>query len=185
MPPDTRTRLPVLTVNVAALLRSTPGTTRRYPVADLHLDMGGDLLQAEPIAGVVRLTRTNRGILVDGTLKTALEESCGRCLAPVVTPVEVQLREEALPTIDIETGQPVDVNEEPDALRIDDRHVLDLGQPVRDAISLAEPMTVLCRATCAGLCAVCGRDLNLEPHRHEREPDPRLAPLARLLAEKE
>jgi uncharacterized protein len=51
---------------------------------------------------------------------------------------------------------------------------------VRDAINLAEPMNVLCRDACLGLCPECGRDLNLEPHRHERELDPRLAPLAAL-----
>lgn len=171
----------MLAINVSGLLRSTPGTTRRYPLADLRLDLGEDPIQTEPLGGLVRLTRTNRGLLVDGSLGTALLERCGRCLAPVVAPVEMELHEEALPTIDIETGQPADVAGEPDALRIDERHILDLGPAVRDAISLAEPMNVLCREACAGLCARCGRDLNLEPHEHEREPDPRLAPLARLL----
>lgn len=173
----------MLAVNVAGLLQSAPGTTRRYPVADLHVDLG-DLLQAEPIAGTLRLTRTNRGILVDGRLKTALVERCGRCLAPVTAGVDVELHEEALPTVDIATGQQVDPTEEPDVLGIDESHVLDLGPALRDAISLAEPMTVLCREACAGLCPECGRDLNLEPHRHESGPDPRLAPLARLLEAK-
>jgi uncharacterized protein len=42
-------------------------------------------------------------------------------------------------------------------------------------------MRVLCREACAGLCPGCGRDLNEEPHLHEAEIDPRLAPLGRLL----
>ena len=173
----------MLAINVAGLLGSTVGTTRRYPFADLRLDLGDDLLQAEPIVGSVRLTRTNRGLLVDGRLTTALVEACGRCLTPIAAAVEIDLREEALPTVDLESGQPLDPAEEPDVLRIDEHHVLDLEPAVRDAISLAEPMKVLCREACAGLCPDCGRDLNLEPHRHEREPDPRLAPLARLLDE--
>jgi len=173
----------VLAINVAGLLGSTAGTTRRYPVADLRLDLGDDLLQAEPIVGSVRLTRTNRGLLVDGRLATALVERCGRCLTPIVAPVEIDLREEALPTVDLESGQRLDPAQEPDVLHIDEHHVLDLEPAVRDAISLAEPMKVLCREACAGLCPDCGRDLNVEPHRHEREPDPRLAPLARLLDE--
>ncbi len=173
----------MLAINVAGLLGSTAGTTRRYPVADLRLDLGDDLLQAEPIVGSVRLTRTNRGLLVDGRLATALVERCGRCLTPIVAPVEIDLREEALPTVDLESGQRLDPAQEPDVLHIDEHHVLDLEPAVRDAISLAEPMKVLCREACAGLCPDCGRDLNVEPHRHEREPDPRLAPLARLLDE--
>ena len=171
----------MLAINVAGLLGSTAGASRRYPVSDLRLDLGDDLLQAEPIVGSVRLTRTNRGLFVDGRLETALVERCGRCLTAVMAAVEVELREEALPTVDLESGQPFDLAGEADALRIDEHHVLDLEPAVRDAISLAEPMAVLCRAACAGLCPDCGRDLNLEPHRHEREPDPRLAPLAELL----
>jgi uncharacterized protein len=171
----------VLAINVAGLLGSTAGTARRYPVADFRLDLGDDLLQAEPIVGSVRLTRTNRGLLVDGRLATALVERCGRCLTPITSPVEIDLREEALPTVDLESGQPLDLAGEPDALRIDEHHVLDLEPAVRAAISLAEPMRVLCREDCAGLCPDCGRDLNTEPHLHEREPDPRLAPLAGLL----
>ena len=137
--------------------------------------------QAEPIVGSIQLTRTNRGLLVDGRLRTSLLERCGRCLAPVTAGVEVDLREEALPTVDVESGQATDLSGEDSGLRIDAQHVLDLEPAVREAISLAEPMNVLCREACLGLCPECGRDLNLEPHRHEREPDPRLAPLARLL----
>lgn len=170
----------MLALNVAGLLGSTPGTTRRYPVADLRLDLGDDLLLAEPIVGSIKLTRTNRGLLVDSALTTALVERCGRCLTPVHVPLEIELHEEALPTVDLASGQPIDLSDEPEGLRIDDKHVLDLEPPVRDAIGLAEPMNVLCRAGCLGLCPECGRDLNLEPHRHERALDPRLAPLAGL-----
>jgi uncharacterized protein len=173
-------RRPVLAINVAGLLGSTPGTTRRYPVSNVRLDLGDDL-QVEPIAGSVRLTRTNRGLLVDGRLATALVERCGRCLTPVRAAVEVDLSEEALPTIELDTGRPVDLANDSDVLHIDEHHVLDLEPAVRDAINLAEPMRVLCRETCAGLCPDCGRDLNLEPHEHEPKPDPRLAPLAKLL----
>jgi uncharacterized protein len=46
---------------------------------------------------------------------------------------------------------------------------------------LALPDQILCRSDCAGLCAVCGRDLNVEPHEHaDGEPDPRWAALAEL-----
>jgi uncharacterized protein len=44
------------------------------------------------------------------------------------------------------------------------------------------PAQVLCRADCAGLCPVCGIDLNEAPpdHAHERAPDPRWAALREL-----
>jgi uncharacterized protein len=59
---------------------------------------------------------------------------------------------------------------------------LNLHDWVRDALALALPAQILCRADCAGLCPECGADLNTAgpDHRHEREPDPRWAKLSEL-----
>jgi uncharacterized protein len=58
---------------------------------------------------------------------------------------------------------------------------LDLSAWARDGLVLALPDKILCRSDCAGLCPVCGRDLNAEPHVHEdEESDPRWAALADL-----
>ena len=170
----------MLSYNVSGLLRATPGTARTYPVAGETMPIAEDVRLAAPIEGEVRLSRTGRSILARAQLTTALEERCSRCLRPMVAPVEVRLEEEALPSIDFETGLPVDMSAEPEALRLDDHHELDLGPSVRDAISLAQPIAPLHRPDCRGLCSVCGADLNEAlDHRHEDEPiDPRLAPLA-------
>jgi uncharacterized protein len=60
--------------------------------------------------------------------------------------------------------------------------VLDLRAWARDALALSLPVVLECRPQCAGLCSVCGIDLNTaEPgHGHPREPDPRWAPLSEL-----
>lgn len=170
----------MLSYNVATLLRSAPGTERRYAVDNLRMDIADDLQLAAPIAGEVRLSRTGRSIIAKAQLSTAIDAYCSRCLQPVVAPINVEIEEEALPSIDIDTGQPVGLDEEPDALRLDDHHELDLGEPVREAISLAEPISLLCRPDCQGLCLVCGVDLNsVAEHVHREEAiDPRLAGLA-------
>lgn len=166
--------------NVTGLLRSAPGTTRRYPVSGERIPIAEDLELAAPIEGELLLARTGRSILVRGQLSTALEETCSRCLRPTAAPVEVSVEEEALPSVDLETGAPLDTSEEPEALRVDDHHELDLAVVVRDAISLAEPIAPLCRPDCRGLCPICGADLNTAGnHGHEDESiDPRLAVLA-------
>jgi uncharacterized protein len=170
----------VLSYNVAALLRAAPGTERRYPVEELEMEIAPDLQLAAPIAGEVRLQRTGRSILARAHLTTAIDGYCGRCLQPVVAPIDVDIEEVALPSIDIDTGLPLHSDTEPDVLRLDDHHELDLGEPVREAISLAEPIALLCRSDCRGLCLVCGIDLNtVTDHRHQEESiDPRLAALA-------
>jgi uncharacterized protein len=170
----------VLSYNVAGLLRAAPGTEQRYPVELPAVPIADDLRLAAPIEGEVRLSHTGRSILARAQLTTAIEGTCSRCLRPVVEPIDVRLEEVAVPSIDIDSGLPVDDSTEPEALRLDEHHELDLDQPVRDAIALAEPITLLCRPNCAGLCLVCGTDLNTAgQHSHPDEGiDPRLAPLA-------
>jgi len=170
----------MLSYNVSALLRAAPGTERRYPVEALELPIAEDLRLAKPIEGEVRLSRTGRSILARAHLSTAIDGTCSRCLRAVVAPIDVDIEEEALPSIDIDTGLPVDRDAEPDALRLDDHHELDLGEPIREAISLAEPITLLCRPDCKGLCLVCGVDLNNDPDHHHADDDidPRFAALA-------
>ena len=175
----------MLTYNVAGLMRAAPGTTRTYEVADERLAVAEDVQLAAPVEGEVRLTRTGRSIFAEADLSTAIEETCSRCLNPFVAPIEVSVQEEALPSIDFETGLPVDTSLEPDALRIDQHHDLDLSEPVREAISLAQPIAPVHSPECRGLCSVCGIDLNLAPqHRHDDdEIDPRLASLAAWASE--
>jgi uncharacterized protein len=170
----------VLSYNVASLLRAAPGTEKRYPVDDVRLNVAEDLTLAEPINGEVRLQRTGRSVLARAHLSTAIEGYCSRCLKAVVAPIDVDIEEVAVPSIDIDTGLPVDPEADPDALRLDDHHELDLAEPVREAISLAEPITLLCREDCRGLCPTCGVDLNnVTDHSHTEDAvDPRLAALA-------
>lgn len=172
----------MLSHNVAGLLRAAPGTSERIAVRLTELEIADDVRLAAPVAGEMRLSRSNRSILVRGHLSTALAERCSRCLARVESPISVDIEEEALPSIDIDTGLPVDRSAEPETLRLDEHHQLDLEPPIREAISLAEPIAPLCRPDCRGLCLVCGADLNDDPeHTHgPDEIDPRLAGLGAL-----
>jgi uncharacterized protein len=171
----------MLSFNVSGLLRAAPGTSRTYPVTVDALPLAPELHLAAPVEGEVKLMKTGRSILATAQLATAIAEQCSRCLIAVSSPVRVSLQEEALPSIDLETGQPVDTTDEPDALRLDEHHELHLEGPVAEAILLAEPIAPLCRPDCRGLCAVCGVDLNMEPaHGHADDAiDPRLAELAK------
>jgi uncharacterized protein len=164
-----------LTYHVASLLTEPLGSTRDYLVAGVTIDLGEDLRQADPLEGAVHLARTNRGLLVTADLSTSLQAECSRCLQEIEVPIEVHIEEEALPTLDIKTGLPLDPRDEPDALRINDHHELELETPVREAIYLAEPIAPVCSPDCPGLCPTCGERLASGMHIHdEAEIDPRL-----------
>ena len=94
-----------------------------------------------------------------------------RCLGDAVVEERLSLRE-------YQATSP-DSDELTTPYLVDDR--LDLSAWARDALVLALPDKILCRPDCAGLCPVCGKDLNREPHSHGHdEPDPRWASLAEL-----
>lgn len=175
----------MLSYNVAGLLRESPGTARTFQiqVPPHELLIADDLELASPVQGEVKFSRTGRGILARGHVDTSLAEACSRCLNPVLTAVSVEIDQEALPSIDIDSGKPVNLDDEPDAIHLDDHHELDLAPTVREAILLAEPIAPLCRPDCKGLCLICGEDLNLAPDhpQHDDDIDPRLAGLAELL----
>ncbi len=164
-----------LTYPLAALLAEPAGSRRDYAFEGIALDVGDELALARPVAGHVRVSRTNRGVFVRGSIDTALALECSRCLRPIELPVELNLSEEVLPTIDIATGKPLDPASEPEIARLTDHHELQLEPIIREAIQLAEPIAPLCRPDCPGLCSVCGETLETGPHDHEEAPlDPRL-----------
>ncbi|MBR2177234.1 MAG: DUF177 domain-containing protein [Clostridia bacterium] len=63
-------------------------------------------------------------------------------------------------------------------------YMLDTDALLRDDILLELPSKFLCKDSCKGLCPKCGKNLNEgKCNCPEREPDPRLAALSRLLEE--
>lgn len=178
MTPRVRRGIEPLTFPLAGLLAQPPGTERAWPVAGITIPIADDLRLTGPIEGEVRVTRTNRGVIVDAPLQTSIAGTCSRCLIEIDLPIEVRIEEEVLPTIDLASGQALDTSAEPDVARLNDHHELELAQLVREAISLAEPIAPLCRPDCPGLCVVCGERLGAGHADHgDDDIDPRLAAL--------
>jgi uncharacterized protein len=173
----------VILFNVAGMLRQAPGVTREVALQDRYLAVGADVELAGPVDGLIRMQRTNRGILLRGAVEAPVRRTCARCLEPFVETVHLQLAEEYLPTVDPVHGSPLPPpapGEE--ALPIDAQHQIDLTPVLHDELALTEPMHPLCRADCPGLCPGCGRHMDVGScDCADEEPDPRLAALARLL----
>jgi uncharacterized protein len=169
-----------LTFNVAALLGEPGGSVRdlAFDGLELGLGIGEHLALARPADARVRLTRTNRGLLVDGDVRATLAETCSRCLRPIEVELHPEFEEEALQSVELTTGMPLDHADEPEVPRLTDHHEIELEPFVREAILLAAPIAPLCRPDCPGLCPECGEELGSGPHQHEEEPiDPRLEAL--------
>jgi len=138
----------MLEINVAQLLKSSIGTERIVPVSDCVdvTDYG-----KSNVIGSVKLMRTNRSVLVQGTLCTCIQVNCARCLESYSYPLELSIEEEYFPITDVTTGSTLDEPEEVDDFTIDEHLVLDLSEAVRQYVLLAIPMKPLCRADCPGI----------------------------------
>lgn len=153
----------MLIVDVSQLIKEPIGALRHY-----RIDESGD----SPVRGEVDLLRTDRGILVTGTLETEAKAVCSRCLGSFDQPLTINIEEEYL------------VKAEGGAFTISEDQEIGLTEVVRQYSLLAFPMKPLCRQDCAGLCPWCGYNLNLGPCGCPAgERDPRFAQLARLALE--
>ena len=157
-------------------LRLSSGEARRLElnVAIDPYQLGGQRYAVEPPRVPARLDisrTTGAGYALRLRFEATLDGPCMRCLEP------------ARPVFSVEALE-VDQPGEGDELQspyVKDA-VVDLRAWARDALALALPASLLCREDCAGLCPVCGADLNLEgpEHHHERAPDPRWAKLSEI-----
>jgi uncharacterized protein len=168
-----------LTFALSGLMAEAPGTVREYPLGPVMVEIDDDVTLARPVTGHVKLSRTNRGLVVDATVTTAMAGECARCLRPVEVPVTARIDEEVLPSIDLASGQPVPLEEDgdPEAPRLTDHHELELRPLVLEAISLAEPIAPLCEPDCPGLCPECGERREASHADHDAPIDPRLEAL--------
>jgi uncharacterized protein len=171
--------------NVATLLREPVGSTRSYDVDDMAAVPENGAVRREHVTGHADLLRTKDGVLVRARLRSDQHERCARCLRDLELELPFEIEEEFYPIVDILTGVKVEPPDAHGAFRIDDRHILDLSEAIRQYSMMTAPMAPLCRADCRGLCPRCGRDWNEGPCDCEPEPDERWSALAELLEKPE
>ena len=157
-------------------LRLRPGEEYRDEI-ELELEpfeLGGQryLPVPEKVPAEFAISRASTGSVFELRFGVRLHGPCYRCLDDAVLDLPISARE-------YQATNPGDAEELTTQYVVDDR--LDLAAWARDATALALPDKILCRPDCAGLCPVCGRDLNDEPHTHDEEAvDPRWSGLAEL-----
>jgi uncharacterized protein len=160
-------------------LRLSSGEGRRL---DLEVglggfDLGGEHYETASPTVPVRLdvSRTmGSGYALRLRFTARLIGPCMRCLDPSERESEIDAREVSLPGEGEELESPY-LAQAPGT-------TLDLQAWAHDALALALPTQILCRPDCAGLCPVCGVNLNEagSDHHHEPEPDSRWAKLSEL-----
>lgn len=185
--------------NAAHWLKQAVGWARDFELDDDISQSSEDLVPAQRLTGKVRCMRIHSGILVTGICRTVLKVDCSRCLEPIDFPVEFQLEETFRPLKDVESGKFLRPEEYEgqaenmfdEALLINDRFVLDLGEVVRQHLWIAQSQNPACayaepsdcenfRQSRLALAQANGDNLNPDAGQAE-EMDPRWAALRPLL----
>ncbi len=137
-------------------------------------NLGGQRYLPVPqeIEAALTLVQATTGLDMRLAFDVRLHGPCMRCLADAVVDVSIDAREYHAD----DAGAGEELRSE---YVVDDQ--LELTAWARDAIALALPDQILHVPDCAGLCPVCGRDLNVEPHTHDEVvADPRWSALEEL-----
>ncbi len=137
-------------------------------------EFGGERYRVDPARAPATLDiskTTGGGYALRLRFEARVTGACMRCLASSTRSFDVDAREVSLPGGGEELESPYV-----------EAGVLDVRSWARDALALALPTQILCKDDCAGLCPVCGADLNEAgpDHAHESSPDPRWAKLSEI-----
>jgi uncharacterized protein len=137
-------------------------------------ELGGQryLPVPENVSAELVINRGTSGTTFELSFPVRLHGPCYRCLEDAVLDLSIHARE-------YQATSPGESDELRTPYVADNQ--LRLSDWARDAIAVELPEQILCREDCAGLCAVCGQNLNENPHEHEEEQaDPRWSALEEL-----
>jgi uncharacterized protein len=159
-------------LNVGFIIHENVGYSRDFPYEIPSAYLSPDL-ELHNLAGIIRVSRTPQGLLVQARLRAEISAECVRCLDAFQQPLEIDFTELYAFNRDLVTDL---------GLLVPENGKLELEQFVREEMILAIPISPLCSLDCKGLCLVCGCDLNETECEHNQQPvDSRLSILKMLL----
>ena len=139
------------------------------------LEFGGRYPVSRPVAVEGEVRNSADVLTLTLTASTTLDAVCDRCgkafSQEKAVPYSCMLAEELQ-------------NEDSDDIVLLEAGKVDAGELARTAFVLGMDTKTLCSEDCKGLCPRCGANLNDGPCGCQKEPDPRLAVLAKLLENK-
>lgn len=125
------------------------------PLGPIELRLGGmDYRIAGAERALLTLSRQPSGLLMGLRVGGDLSGPCWRCLEDAAVRIDIDATE--FSAAEEGEGEP---DPELVSVYLEDERV-DVALWARDAFAEAVPPTILCRPDCAGLCPLCGADLN-------------------------
>jgi uncharacterized protein len=153
---------------------------RRYAPEAFAAD-ADTFVVVEPVVLSLDVHKADAQYRLAGGVTTTLEASCSRCLETFRIPVDASFDLRYFPQSSNAGDGEREIEEDDLSTAYYQDDEIDLGQLMREQFYLAMPMKPLCRDDCAGLCPVCGINLNKGGCSCTRQwEDPRFAALKAL-----
>lgn len=163
-------------LNVGFIVHQTIGYSREFPFDAPEVTLSPDL-KLYDFSGVVKVTRTAQGLLLQGKFFAQVITECVRCLDEIRQNLETEFTE-------LYAFNRNSVTES--GLILPENGKINLAPIVREEMLLAIPINPVCKPDCKGLCPVCGENLNTTLCNHNDEGiDPRMDALKALLGKSE
>ena len=165
----------MIKINVAEIRRHLTGKKHlQFDAEPAELDITAAEL---PIVGKVRIDGeiSNVGdvLLLQARVSARVNRMCSRCLKEFTADSVAEVVEKYYPSESLGVENDAYVYE---------ADIVDITEPLRESLLLAEPLRVLCKEDCLGICPVCGTDRNIHPCSCDTGTiDPRLAALKQFI----
>lgn len=149
-----------LRINVGFLIHQSIGISRdiHFDLPDLHIPPDFSVMD---FTGMVRISRTPQGLLLQGEFQGSTRLECVRCLEGFTQNLQTSFSE--LYAFDERSLSD-------SGLLVPEDGIIDLAPLVREYLMLEEPIKPLCKPDCRGLCATCGENLNMRQCEHINQP---------------
>ena len=168
--------------SAARLFGAGAGTEMRLKLAGHSRALGVQEARGR-FSGECRVIRGDGELVAVGKVDLEVSVPCRRCVEPVIdrkaTSFDGRFVTFGSPKADAEMGE-----YDPDVFTLDQDGSIDLTELLRETVIASISPNVICQPDCAGLCAVCGSNLNVgDCGCEEYDVDPRWAPLKQLMEE--
>lgn len=165
----------MIKINVAEIQKKMVGEkSLKFELSAQELEITSEDLEiTTPVKLVGTMSNVGDVLLLQANMSARVKRMCGRCLKEFSADTRAEV---------VEKFYPKGTEQIEDDAFVYDSDVIDITEPLRESLLLAEPIQALCKQDCRGLCPVCGADLNDGDCGCDRfAVDPRLAALKQFI----
>lgn len=129
--------------------------------SEISFDQGIELVDTMKVE--LTLTKDIQSVVVEGRMDGEVKMTCSRCLLEYIAPISV-----GFAVIFKEKNNISDDDRESDVYEYGNNEI-DLYPYLRETMILEFPVKQVCSEDCKGLCPICGKNLNEETCKCDKE----------------